>query len=251
MQVIRFRSSWLGLLTGAVCACAAGRAAAQSQAARPPVTPADRARAAALVPLEMLPAHAREGARLAIEKATLFSRGPEEAFVCDPALYYWFLDHPDRAVAAWRRLGAKCLSITDRGAGRFGWSDEAGSDVVWETVYRTPTLRVWYAEGKVKPGALLPSVPIKAVVVLRHAQGCGRDGGPLMQHRADMFLRTDSAAVALVSKLFGASAPRLAEQCLSQLEMFFAGLAWYVHTHPDRADAILSGATGQQRPAGN
>src|SRR5437764_14023484 len=98
MQDIRFRSSWLALLAGAVCACAAGRAAAQSPEPRPPATPADRARAAALVPLELLPAHVRAGAQQAVEKATIFSRGPAEAFACDPALYYWFLDHPHRAV---------------------------------------------------------------------------------------------------------------------------------------------------------
>ncbi len=203
------------------------------------------------MPVEVLPPHVREGARLAVEKATLFSHGPAESFSCDPAVYYWFLDHPDRAVTAWRRLGAKCLSISDRGNGRFGWADEAGSDVVWETVYRAPNLRIWYAEGKVKPGVLLPTVPIRAVVVLRHAEGRGQNGGALIHHQADMFLRTDSTAAALATKLFGASAPRLAEQCLSQLEMFFAGLAWYVHQHPERANVILTGDAGQQRPTGN
>src|SRR5262245_5182940 len=125
----RLRPCWLGLLAGVVWA---GTARAQP-APRASSTAADKAHAAALVPLNELPPHVREGARLTLEKPTLFSHGPAESFVCDPSVYYWFLDHPDRAVTAWRRLGAKCVSISDRGGGRFGWSDESGGDIVWET----------------------------------------------------------------------------------------------------------------------
>jgi hypothetical protein len=241
MRFVRAKAGWLGLLAGVVWVSAASRAAAQP-AARAAPSAADRARAAATVPLDRLPLHVRDGARVTIEKPTVYSHGPAETFACDPAVYYWFLDHPDRAVAAWRRLGAKCVSISDRGNGRFGYADEAGSDLVWETVFRAPNLRIWYAEGKVKASPLLPLVPVKAVVLLRHAEGRGREGTPVIQHQTDMFLRTDSAAANLASKLMGASAPRMAEQCLGQLQMFFAGLAWYAHRHPDRAEAILGGA---------
>src|SRR5260370_6362217 len=114
----RFGSGWLGVLAGVVWAGALPQARAEQRAA--PTDPTlDRARAAAQVPLHLLPPHAREGARKALEKPTLFSRGPAESFVCDPAVYYWFLEHPDRAVTAWRRLGAKCLTITDRRGRRF------------------------------------------------------------------------------------------------------------------------------------
>src|SRR5216110_2924423 len=69
------------------------------------------------------------------ETPTLFTPGPAETFLGNPALYYWFLDHPDRAVVAWQRLGAAVMPISDRGQGKFGWTDSLGSDVVWETVY--------------------------------------------------------------------------------------------------------------------
>src|SRR5207249_2285883 len=101
-----------------------------------------------------------------LERPTLQARGNVETFACHPAQFNWVLDNPHRAVIAWRRLGARCVSIVPRGQGMFGWADENGSEVVWETVARSPTQRVWLAEGKVKPGALLPSVPVKALVVL-------------------------------------------------------------------------------------
>src|SRR5262245_9459013 len=238
----RLAWGWLGLLTGAVWAASAGPGRAQPGPTRPDA--AERARSAAQVPLDQLPPQVRDGAQRTLERPTFFSRGPAEAFACDPTLYYWFLDHPDHAVAAWRRLGARCLSISDRGAGRFGWSDENGSDVVWETVYRAPNLRVWYAEGKVRPTPVLPLVPVRAVVLMRHTEGQGADGKPRLHHQADLFLRLDSVAASLAAKLLGPSAPRVAEQNLGQLQMFFAGLAWYCHKYPDRAEALLGAQPG-------
>src|SRR5207302_2040218 len=116
------------------------------------------------------PERYREGVRQTIEKPTLFSQGPVEAFACQPQMYYWLLEHPDRGVLAWRRLGAQCVMISERGTGRFGWTDEHGSDLQWETVYISDKSRIWYAEGKVRPGLLMPLVPVKALVVLRFAE---------------------------------------------------------------------------------
>src|SRR5438132_244798 len=77
--------------------------------------------------IEQLPPSARAGVRRVLQQPTLFTHGPVEVFHGRPALYHWLLDHPDEAVRLWRRLGAKCMEITDRGNGRFGWTDGEGS----------------------------------------------------------------------------------------------------------------------------
>jgi hypothetical protein len=215
------------------------QAAAQRTSQKPGAAKLEQARAAEMVPVEQLPAEVREGVRKALEKPTVFTHGPAEAFECDPAVYHWFLDRPDLAVAAWRRLGATCVGIKARGDGQFSWSDPDGSAIVWKTVHRTANLRIWYAEGKVRPAALLPLVPVKSVVVMQHAEGRDRSGGPLMYHQADVFVQTDSAAAKVAAKLFGPGMPRLAEQCVGQLQMFFAGVAWYIHKNPERAQVLL------------
>jgi hypothetical protein len=210
----------------------------------------DKAQAAALVPLQDVPSRFREGVKTTLEKPALFTQGPVENFICAPHFYYWLLEHPDRGVLAWRRLGAQCVMIVDRGAGRFGWTDEHGSDLQWEAVYHSNDSHIWYAEGKVRPAPLLPLVPVKAVVVLRYSEQTGPNGEKMMQHQADMFLHTDSAGAALATKLLGAAAPRMAEQCVSQMQMFFAGLAWYVHRYPDQAPTLLKVDGPTQLPPG-
>jgi hypothetical protein len=152
-------------------------------------------------------------------------------------VYQLLLDHPDRAARAWRQLGAATLDITVRGPSKFGWSNPHGSDVTWETVHRSSQLHIWYAEGTVKAGLLFPPLPIRAVVLVHHRES-PRHGQNQIQHRVDMFVQTDSKAAALLLRLIGPSVPRLTEQCLGQLEMFFSALAHYLHNHPDKAGIL-------------
>ena len=216
----------------------------------------ERLRAAAQVPLNQLPPPLREDVRLTVERPTLFTSGPQESFLCRPELYFWLLDHPDKAVGAWRRLGAACLDITDRGGGRFGWADDQGNDLYWDTIYRTDGLRIWYAQGKVRPGPLLPLVPVRAVVILRHGKTRADGDAALMYQQADVFVHTDSKTAALAMRLMGPSAPRMAEQGVAQLEMFFSALAWYCQRYPERTEALLAGSAWPRPavtapPAGN
>src|SRR5689334_7156633 len=89
----------------------------------------DKLCSAALVPLDQVPPAFRGKIHRVLERPILYTQGPAESFTCDPAMYTWLLDHPDRTMVAWRRLGAKCLEIADRGNGWFGWSDGKGNDV--------------------------------------------------------------------------------------------------------------------------
>jgi hypothetical protein len=239
------RRKALGWLLMACCAAGANAALAQTMpdGSRPVPTPPPAAPAqgfvAAPVPLDELPPGVRERVRAVLDHPTLSSRGPMEAFHCRPALYYWLLDHPDLAVRLWRGLGARCTDIYPRGEGSFTWKDAQSGEVHWDTVLRTARQRVWYAEGKVRPGVLLPSVSIRAVVVLNHQEGTDGSGKPAVRHQMDLILHTDSRAVGLATRLFGASAPRMAEEYVGQMEMFFGALAWYLTQHPDKATALF------------
>ena len=178
----------------------------------------------------------REKVESVLAKSSLHISGPSESFYCHPPLYHWLLDHPDRAVKAWRKLGAECAAIEDRGNGRFGWRDGQGSDVAWDVVVRDETQQTWYAEGVFNPGTLMPTVKLRAVVILHLSEMRDAKGRPAMRHRGELFLQTDSRAVNLAARLLGASAPRMAEQYVAQIQMFFAALAHHMDRHPEHID---------------
>lgn len=213
---------WAMLMAWGVC----------SGPARAATTPAMVA--AGRVPLDQIPTGFRENVRSVLARPTLYSAGPRETFHGSPPLYQWLLDHPDEGVRIWRRLGAHCMDITKCGEGRFGWCDDQGSSVIWETLVRTPSVHLWYATGSVRPGPLLPMVPVRVVVILRSQDSLDATGRTLIRHQAELFLYTDSTTAALAAKLIGPTGPQLAEQCLAQLELFFSALVWYADKHPER-----------------
>ena len=189
--------------------------------------------------LEAVAPECRDRVRAVLERPSLHARGPVETFHCQPPTYHWLLDHPDRAVRGWHKMGARCADIADRGNGRFGWKDDQGSDVYWDTVVRGADQRVWYAEGAVRVGPLLPLVPVRAVVILYITQGHDAKGRPAVRHEAELVLHTDNRVAALAARVMGVSAPRAAEQYVGQIQTFFAVLAWHLYRHPEKAKALL------------
>jgi hypothetical protein len=194
---------------------------------------------AVTIPTSDLDARAAALAKQVLDRPTVQARGPVETFTCEPEQYYWLLDNPDRAVIAWRRLGAKCVSIQRRGPQSFGYADDAGTNVTWEVVHKAPGVRIWFAEGKVKPGAALPLVPVKALVILHSKETKTAEGIVMVSHQSSVVVHTDSKAASAVTKLMGQSAPKLAEQGLGQLQLFFSALSGYVGRHPDRVDMLF------------
>jgi hypothetical protein len=232
----------LGVLTGLVWA---GTASAQ-----PTVMPAEYAvpqqrmrlfaptrPRTAPVPLDGLPANLRDPIAKVVREPTLCAHGPAEEF--PGSTYDWLLDHPDRVATAWRRLGVPCVGITNKGDGQFTWSDGLGSDVAWVTAYQSPTMRIWYAEGQAKAATSLPVIPVKAVAVMRHSRRADESGQVLITHEVDVYLQTDSKAAALVARLLGPAAPRMAEQGATQFLMFFSAMAKHLEEHPDQVPTLL------------
>lgn len=190
--------------------------------------------------LDTFPDSCRPGIQTVLAKTALKARGPYETFNCAPNIYRWLLDHPDRTVQGWQRIGAKSITIDALGDGRYGYKDSDGNDVHWDLVHRGTDQRIWYAEGVVKPAPLVPKVGVKAIFVMHIVEGRDARGRPVMHHQGELFLHTDSKTAALITKILGASAPRMAEQYVGQIQVFFAGLAWFLFEHPERVKEVLA-----------
>jgi hypothetical protein len=112
-------------------------------------------------------------------------------------------------------------------------------------VAQGPTGRVWYAEGKVNPGPLLPTVAVTAVAVINYADTPRSTGDAVIKHQIEVFLHTDSRTANLITKMLGDGAPRMAAQGSEQLLMFFSGVAKYAHDKPEKARSLLTSDSGR------
>ncbi len=252
MGLFRNSLSGLGLLAGVICPIVANAqpyqpATRQRTSAESPqfrTKTSSSMAAAQLVPVDSLPPALTEKVRKLLTQPTLVTQAPAEEVTAVPKVYRWLMDHPDRAALAWRRLGIPCQPISDQGSGRFSWSDSQGSEIVWFPIADSPAARIWYAEGRVRPGALLPTIPVQAVVVLRHSY---RESGTAskIRHEVDVFCHADSRAASLVYRLFGTATDRMAEQAAQQLLMFFGTISQYLAQHPEQMKQLLAPAPAQ------
>lgn len=227
-------------VTAALCVIGlSGSLAAQAPGVRlVEATASGTARPHLTIPPEALAVPHRDAVVRVMREATLVARGAPEEFQL--GIYDWLLEHPDRASVAWRRLGIPCARIVDLGQGRYGWSDGEGTDVSWRTVVRADNVHVWFAEGQAKLGPMVPAVGFRAVAILHHVRRPGPAGRDVVSHEATVYLHTDSKAAALIARILGPAAPRLADQGAGQLLLFFSGLTRYFLEHPDEIERLLS-----------
>ncbi|VTS08224.1 hypothetical protein [Tuwongella immobilis] len=175
-----------------------------------------------------------------LTQPTIQASSGQEEFPAKPELYAWLLDHPDRVSQAWPRMGIPCVEIQAKADGSFHWSDPNGSELSWRQVAATSAGRIWYAEGRYRPAALMPLISVKAVAVMHHRSRTMPDGTPRIQHAVDIYLSTDSRAANLLSRMLGPAAPRLAQDGAKQLLFFFAGIAERVSLDHKTARTLLS-----------
>jgi len=227
------------LLGGAIGATSTGAAPPPLPAmlAPPSAAPAPQPRMSIL---DSVKPEFRDAVAKCMNKPTVSTRANGEEVVCTVAVYEWLYEHPDRVALAWQRLKVPSIPIHDMGNGKFGWTDEFGSEIVWQTVGTFQDGRIWYATGKVKAAPATPSIPVQSVVVVRHKKRIEKDGVGLYAPVVEAYMHSDSKAANLILRVLGPTVPNVAEQAAGQLLDFFGGIAGFVQRHPERADALLA-----------
>jgi hypothetical protein len=74
---------------------------------------------------------------------------------------------------------------------------------------------------------------------LRHSEAKLLDGGTAVKHQSEVVIHTDNKAANAITKLMGQSAPKLAQEGLGQLQLFFAALSCYLDRHPERVEPLF------------
>ncbi len=228
--------------SAAVLACALPASAAEPR----PVVPASTSGAPAKPKsiTDCVSENYRETVAGIIKAPTITAKATDDEFAAHPTVYDWLVEHPDRTTQAWKRLKIPCVDITDLGKGQFFWSDETGSELTWQTVGRFEHGVVWYATGKVKPGALLPTIPVKAVAVLHAPRGAvdKETGHATFKPTVQFYLVSESRFAAGLVKMMGPSAPKMAEESAEQFLFFFSGIARTIARKPEQLEPLLAPA---------
>jgi hypothetical protein len=183
----------------------------------------------------------RDAVGKVMKSPTLSTKATEDAFQAHTAVYAWMIDNPDRVSLAWQRLDVPCVEITTSGVRTYSWKDDNGSKLTWEPVAKITDGVVWYATGQIKPAALFPMVPVKAVAVLKYPGAATTTPGvSTLKPEITIYFQTDSKAANALLRLVGPAAPKMAEDAAGQLLYFFSGVAGYLKKHPDEVQSLLA-----------
>jgi hypothetical protein len=185
---------------------------------------------------KLVPEAWQEKVRLVVTEPTLSAKGPAEVFTCDPTTYEWLLENPHHAVTMWKMLGAKCSGIEKESANNFYSREASGNNIQFHLITDRDGLKIWYAHGFGKPTALLPAIPVQAVIVLQYQDSVINKS---VKHQMTIYAKTESKAASIVSKAFGSSMAGMSEKTVGQMQMFFGALPWYLMRNPERAENLL------------
>ncbi len=190
------------------------------------------------VSLEKTPANLRDAIYNVIKHPSIQTSTKMDRFYGYDTLYLWLLDHPATVALGWRRLGIPALDIREIQSGKFQWKDER-NQLTWITVARGSAGRVWYAEGTVNPGPMMPIIPVRAVAVLHHDFYLDKENRTIIVHRVDCYMQSESKIANLVTKMMGSSASHMAESGADQLLFYFSGITRYLYKYPKYTRELL------------
>ncbi|MCS7168204.1 MAG: hypothetical protein RMI91_04720 [Gemmatales bacterium] len=163
------------------------------------------------------------------------STGRAETFPCRRELYVWLLEHPDWGYWLWQQLGARGVQVRAVGNGEFVGEDEHGNRMNWHTIYHEPGLRLWYVEATGRGKLLSQPAHVRALLLLRYRGLRAPQGQTGIRHQAELAAQVDARGWQVILRFGQQAAQEFARQCLEQVQLFFAGMAWYVTEHPQWA----------------
>lgn len=192
--------------------------------------------------LDVVAASHRNTVEDILKNPTITAKFTEESFEAHANVYDFMLEHPDRVSLAWQRLKVPCVDITALGNGDFFWQDENGSEISWRSVGKFQDGMIWYASGKVKPGSVLPAVPVKAVAVLRCPRTPAnlKTGGSQFTPSVQLYMQSDSRVATAMLRMMGPTVPKLAEDGAEQLLFYFSGVSRYLFKKPEQVKTLLA-----------
>lgn len=215
---------WLGCaLVG--CVVWATPLAAQPQVERASNGRSARKSALAALPFDQLSPADQERVNAVVTQVSIYRRLPTQVLNCDLELYDFMADHPEVLANVWQLLGIDDVTLTPTGPNSYEAHDGGSTTGIVEFLYRTPELRLVYAEGTYDGPIFAKPVNGACVLLLRTESRPDVDGHRQVVSKLDAFVRLDHAGAEILAKTFQPLVARVADLSFIQTGSFIESLA--------------------------
>ncbi|MGE0610186.1 MAG: hypothetical protein AB7O62_24050 [Pirellulales bacterium] len=199
---------------------------------------AARDEAIRLIPLNKLDPQARAQVQYVLKHVSVYRRLPVQVVRADPALYQYFLEHPDVTVKMWRMMGLTQLKVDRTDEARFSIDDNQGTTADAQFLYRDHDTHVVYTRG-VYDGSMFPKA-VQGHVVMLLKTGYVREpnGEFYITSRLDTFIRMDNVGLDLIAKTFNPLVGRIIDDNFVEAMKFVGSFSKTAGVNPEAMLAL-------------
>lgn len=177
------------------------------------------------IPLDKLDAEAQAKVRSVLSQVTVFRRLPVRVIDCDPNLYLFLIRHPDVVVNIWEVLKVSSLQLRQTGPLTYRVAETAGTLAKAEFLYQSHDTHIIYGEGFYDGPLFMKPMKGRCLMVLKTGYVREPNGRYYITTRLDTFLRVESGAAELLTKVFHPLVGKTADVNFVQTVAFLGSLS--------------------------
>ena len=205
--------------------------------------------AVAALPLDKLAPEKRARVEEFLKKASIFRELPTLSFEVQPAVYQYFLSHPDAAVSIWRAMEVSQFQMFQTGPVTYEADAADGTLGLVEVLLRSETENMVICNGEYKSPMLSQSIKATALMHLRTHFGKSENGKPLAQHRLTMFVDFPSLTVETAAKIVSPVSNYIVDRNFQEVSVFLYMMSLAMTRRPDWVEHIAAKMDGVLEPS--
>jgi hypothetical protein len=206
--------------------------------------------AAAAIPMSNLPAATRKDVERLIDSADMFRRLPTLRFEVEPAVYSYFLAHPDVAVSIWQAMKVSNLQMREVSPAKYHVDGGDGTVGDMQVLYRDGSHQLIVCDGEFKSPIVKRTIQARALMHLVTSAERTRDGRLLVTHRLDLFVGFPSQAFGTAVKLASPVSNMIIDRNFREVSLFVQMMALAMVRQPDWVEGLagrLEGVSEQNK----
>lgn len=239
-EVIQAGAKLLGKGTGA------DPATKEIQPAEPKGTSSGLAKKAALaaLPLDQLSPERRKRVSTLLKSASFYRRLPKVTFAIEPAVYEYFIAHPDVAVSIWRAMKISKLEMWQTGRHDYEADAKDGSTGTLEILYSGTERHLVACDGEYKSPLFSKPIEAQSLMLLETSYFREADGTVYVTHRADLFVSFPSQTMDVVARIFSPLTVAMTDRTFAEVSTFLKMMSLAMTRRPDWVEQIADKLEG-------
>lgn len=206
----------------------------------------DRTEAIRQLPLQHLTPDKQRAVQGIVDSSDLFRRMPTLTFEVDPAVYRYFIVHPDVAVSIWRALDVSQYQMQQTGENDYEADSGDGTIGVIEVISRDDGHQLLLCSGEVTSPILKKKIRVQSIMHLVNVYSVTRDGRTFVTHRLDMFVSFPSEGVGAAAKFTKPLSNMIIDRNFREVSLFVQMMSLAMSHQPDWVEKLSEKLDGVQ-----